>query len=663
MSTIELRLRRPSDGTTDTDLFDVKPLRESFSRFASGATLPILDRDGATLDDYPYGTRVQVQYSTDAGSTWTTRLEGLVADATRSTRTDIPMVEVELVAYDHLLRRRKVYKSYNDTISNILNDLITSFTSVSWVSSNVSVTNNQTINREFKGERVDEAIKYLASESADEEWGVNDSLEFFFRSQDDTRAPAATDADVIRYDLPTKGKRSVNRYKLFYGSSGSSYVTREDREQQQALKDKLGTGSRVVISDSDTLPEITDEDRAAGIAEQRLGEQSVIQTGTVTVPFGRFGTTAGDVVELSIGDAGITATDFRVAQIEYDWGRAETTLTVAENSAGNMDSLLIGLSDSVDNVRARDADSSATGTEYLDLQSGVQLSTNASLTTKQHGSGGFVLGQSELGQGTSDQLGGGVASSSSITVESKKAGSALLNLLRDLWQDGNSESADLTHVGVGTDDAAATRADTSLQAAVDREAVDKYGAGNSAQKIEFVATIPAGGPYADAASLKELMVFDADTGGTGYLRVTHADTSLDASTRLKVHVEVDVQNDPDGQGVITSKGQERIRDLAIGESDHEPSDRVYGTGTSAPSESDTSLGSQSHEDAIDSTADRSTGIASVVERITAGDADTTNFSELGEENAADELLSRVVFEAYGSDVVVESDHRFRARNA
>lgn len=665
MTTIQLRARRPSGPTVDTSLVDVNPLRESFSRFASGGTLRFQDSDGTKASDYPYGTRVEVQYSTDGGSTYTTRLTGFVVDTNRTMRGGLPLVDVDIVAYDHLLRRRKVYKSYSSsTISTILEDLVTSFTAVSWVAGNVSVTNDKTLSREFKGTRVDEAIAYLASESADEEWGVNDSLEFYFQGQDDSRAAAIGDGDVITHDLPERGKRAINRFKLFYGPSGSrNAVVVEDRESQQDLKDKLSAPRGVKVSDSDTFPEITDEDRAEALARQQLDSHSLVQTGTVTVPLGRFDTSAGDVFELTISDAGISSVDYRVAQVEYRWQSLETVLTVAENSASNMEDLLVGLSDSVDNVRAREADPSVTPTNFLDLQSGVTLSISTTLTTKQASSDTKTWGQSQWGQGSGDQWGSGIATSSSVSEESAKVSKAALNLLRDVWQDGQSAWIDHTHLGAGTDNTAATRSDSSLQAPVGRVELEKFGTGSTSTEYEFVASVPAGGVYGDAGSLAELMVFDAASGGNGYLRVTHANASLDASTRLQVHVEVSISDDTGEQGVITDTGQQRLRDLYVGESGHEPTDMVYGTGTTAAATSDSSLESKSHEDTIDSTADRSTGITDIVERITASDADTTNVSELGYENSSDELEARVTFEAYDSDLVVEANYRFKASNA
>lgn len=662
---IEFRAVRQASNTVDTDLYDLRPLREAFDRFASGATLSFIDSDGTKIDDYPYGQRVDVDRSTDGGASWTTRFSGWAVDTTRTQRDGLPQVDVDIVGNDHLLRRNTIEKDYSSQAkSAILEDIVKTFTAVDWNGgADVSVQNDASIAPSFRGVKPDGAIGQIASESANEEYGVDENFNFFFRQQSISRAPPIGNADVIDHDLPTKGKRAINRFRLYYGSSLGNVVVVEDREAQKDLKAKLGTASNAIIADSDSKPEISSEDRAEAIARERLGTRSVIQTGTITVPLGRFSTSAGDVFELTLGDAGIAGVDFRVAQIDYRWQRGETQLTIARKAGGDIDDLLVSLSDSLANVRMRDADPNATETRYLGpIRSGVTVSASATLTTKTRASGGFVMGQSQMGQGTGDTLGAGVANTASVATETKRATVGLLNLMRDLWQDGNSAFTDLSHLGVGTDDSTATKADDALQSAVDRVAVEKFGATSNNDEFEIIATVPAGGVFAQS-TLRELGPFDADTAGTLYHRLTHADVDLDADTRLKVHLVFTVDNDSDQQGVITNTGQQRIVDLLIGESGHEPSDFVYGTGTTDPAVGDTSLGSQQHEDSIDNKADGDPGVAVLDERTTDAEADTTNWSEFGLENSSNELLLRVVFEALSSDVILDTISEFEAANA
>lgn len=668
--TIEFRAKDPADGSTDTDLYDVD-LVDAFSRFASKATPKFVDTDGTKVDTYPYGRRVEFEYSEDGGSTWNLRLATTVADAIRTNNDGLPAVGGTFVSYDHYLRREPVNKTYTDTaISTILEDIITTFTPVNWVASNVTVVNDATL-AEFvlQSERPDVGIAELASRSGDEEWGVNDSLEFFFQPQDSTRADPIGDTDVIDHDLPTEGKRAINRFTLFYGdpaNNNETFVTVENREAQQDLKDKLNAPRNVVVAAEDTRPEVSDDKYAEDLARQELGQRSVIQTGTITIPLGRFDITAGDVFQLTLSDAGIDTTDFRVAQIEDRWGKGVHQLTIAENSASNMEDLLTGLSDSMDNVRARDADPDATGTTFLDLQSGVEVSLSVTVRRKSRNTSGFTAGFGDSGSvatvAPTDTVGLQFDGYTTVANEGSVATVATLNALRDVWQ-GDSGPG-ISHLGIGRDDAEPTRSENSLSDQITRQSLATFAKDQDNQTVQFDGAIPSNDTTLLGETLSEWGAFDASTGNDMYWRVTTADTDHDGTTVHTIRVELTLDDDADEQGVITTTGQQRLRDLYVGDTGVEPSDMVYGTGTTAASQSDTSLGSKAHEDAIDSTADRSTGITDVVEETTSGEADPTNWSELGQHNADDDLLSRVVFEAYGSDVTpLKVNHKFRASNA
>jgi hypothetical protein len=661
MTTIQWRAVRQPNGTTDTDLYDLRPLSDAYKQFASSALASFLDPNASKASNYPRGQRVELQYSTDGGSTWSTRFAGTVLETTRTMRDNLPQLDVDIVGYDHLLKRRRVYKTYSSTtLSSILEDVIKQFTAVTWDATAVTVQNDKTITREFLGVKVDEVVRYIASESADEEFGVDNNLTFFFRQQDIQRADPLGDADIISHDLPDNGKRSINRFKLFYGPSGSrASVVVEDREAQRSLKDKLGTSSRVVLSDSDTIPEITDETRAKNIAEQRLGERSELLTGTITT-FERFSTSPGDVFSLTRSAVGIDDEDFRVAQVDHYWQRGETEVTIAEQR-GNIDDILVGLSDSVQNDRARDADPDATETTFLDLSSGVDVTTTTTITQDTLASDAFVPGvdRSKLGFKQSDVLGFRM-STRSTTSESKAVTTAAgLDRFRDAWQ--GESLATLSHVAVGTDNSDPTRADTSLTEA-DRTATTDHATGTTTVTYGD-AVFPAGGGLT-GADITEVGVFDAASGGNLYTRATLDAVSHASDTVTAVDVAVSVADDGDLPGVITDTGQERLRDLYLKETGHAPSDMLLGTGTTDASTSDSSLGTKIIEKAIDSTADRSTGITDVIMRLGSGEANGNDLAEVGEENSSDELLTRLVFEPFSktSNDILETNHRFEASN-
>jgi len=405
---VQWRARRQPSGTTDADLFDVH-VTEAFNRFASKTKAQFFDVTGAKKTDYERGQRVEFEVSDDGGSTWTRRFAGFVQNNREKTSGGIDVFECDVVGYDHLLRRRGVFKTYTSmTVSAILQDLVTNFTAVNWIASNVTVQNDVTITHEFQGEKVDEAISFLASQSASEEYGVNNDFEFFFRERETTRSPSdILDGDWTDYDLPEKGMRAINQVRLFYGQSGSkASVFVEDRAAQLALQTKLNAPRRVVVGEEVTYTSISSESAAYAKAEQLLGEHSPKLSGTVTT-FGRYGMSAGDVFRLQISEKNLDGS-FRIAQIEHKWGprKDETDVTITAN-IGNTEHRLANLSDSVNRVSNRAADPSATFTRFLELGIPLEIALTLSVTKRTVPDDAFVFGDVKGGFGEPG-VGGGL---------------------------------------------------------------------------------------------------------------------------------------------------------------------------------------------------------------------------------------------------------------
>lgn len=694
MSITDVRVVNPATGAVDGDLYDIAPLRDAFERFASGVVLKFLDPDGTKVQDYPYGRRVEVQYNTDSSeqaieSTFTAGFgsdtagfgaeqdgAGLVADAgwqprggyvtlepSRTTNAGIPIVEVQAVGYTHFLTRENPVKDYSDTAkSTILEDLVTTFSPVGWNPAKVDVQDDSPVDLSLRGSTPAEAVQKIASQSADENWVVDREFEFKFQPQDIDTAPSVDSSDVIDYDLPEKGARAINKFTVYWGPNEDNAWVEEDREAQQALADELGVDEPVVVAGSDSFPEITTESEAKATAQKRLGEQAVIQTGTVTTPLGYWQTEAGDVFSLSISDAGLDGVDFRVAQIDYNFLKGQATRTIAENSGGNVDELLVSLSESLTNERLQNVDPAATTTNALRIRGGVEVGVDARIVEKTTAEESFVLGQSELGLGTDDELGGGVAQQDTVDVADDAATRSVLNLLRDLWLDGAAAWTDLTHLSVGRGVSDPVRADGSLDSEAARLPVGTFDADATSTGAKLTATLPAGGELADGDPLRELGVQNSASGGDLFARLTTDAIDTDAATRANLRVTLAVGNDPETQGVVTATGQERFRDLLIGESGHEPMQFAYGDGDADPATSDTALDNQVYADAIDSENIGDTGTAVLVDRIDNTDTTTANVSEVGQVNSAGELLTRAVFASYGEPVTIETTYSVAARN-
>lgn len=661
-SQLKIRTRNPADSTTDSELYDLY-LKEAFGQYSDSATCYFRNIGGNKMDEYPRGTRVEIEISEDGGSNWEREWAGAVQDTAPNKMNGVPTAEVSLVGYDHFLRRREVYKTYtSQTVSSILEDLITQFTAVNWVPGNVSVQNDNTITQEFKGETVDSCIDLLASESANEEYGVNDDFEFFFRQQSISSAPQLTEADVVDYDLPEKGKEAINQYTLYYGSSGSeSSVTVEDRAAQLELKDKLDSPRRVVLADSDTKTEVSSEAEARRIAEKRMDDNSALQTGTIQT-FGRFGTNPGDIFPFSHSEAGFEGQQFRVAQKEFEYLKDKVTLKVAENVGDGNEDLLVSLVDQMNNVRARGADPSATGTRFLEFPTGIQLETGGDLLVEVQGEGSFVLGQSQLGEGSDDRLGGSGTRRDDLGNLRGVVTTAGIRQFRDTWQ--GEAATDVTHIGLGHSSSGISESDNSLTNPVDRASLDTLGVSGS-DSILLDKTLQGDDPIFDGDAIEEIGFFDSSSGGNMYAGFWFDPVSLDSGENLIISATITLSTHPDHFGVATDTGKERARDLWIGETGHEPTDMVYGTGTTTASDSDTSLGNKVHEDTLDSQTDKSPGEQHILERIAAGEANGNNIAEVGMENSSDELLSRLVFEPYSktSDAALETTLQWVFANA
>lgn len=635
------------------ELYDLT-LTDSVNRFARKASLKIDDESGDKKDVYPRGVRVEIYYSRDSGDTWTRRFAGFCPEpAEETTSSGASIIEAEVVGYDNLFRRREVYKTYTSTsVSTILNDLITTFTAINYNASKVEVVDDVSITREFRGERVEEALAELSSISATEEYGVDNDFEFFFQPEDTARAPEdILEGDWLDYDLPEKGKRSINNVRVFYGESGSkSSVIVEDRGDQLQLKDTLDAPRNPVIQKTATYPEISNETAAKNKAEQILEDNSQVQTGDVT-SFNREEVTAGEVFRLQIPEKNIDD-DFRVAEIEYSWKKATSTFTVAEN-VGEIQELLVDIADDVNRVSARDADPDAAFTRFLNLPLSAEVTNSLSVKARSPDDDAFIPGFSYDVAGFSRDTPGFRENRTTVTENSGKLTVEALNSLRDVWQGETAATQDAIAIGDGSSPASQT--DGSLDNELKRGSVTTAKVNN--QGIEFTASFSAD----TLSTLSEYGLFV----GNGDLHYRGVSDSLDVSGVNTVSVEFTWrwQDDSDVRGVLTTTGQQRWRDLYLGASS-QPSDMVIGTGTTSPDVSDSSLGNQVGEAAV-STSDKQVGVTTMVARWAADEINGNDLSEIGEENSSDELLSRQTFEPLSktSDFALEVNHRTKIDNA
>lgn len=394
----------------DEDFYDAR-IVDAVNRFARKAKVDLLDYDGVKHQEYTKGTPCRIEI--DDGDGYFTKFGGFVLDVER----EDDVSSLTLLAHDLWLRRRDVLRSYGDqAISDILEDLITTLTPLVWDASLVDVQNDRTITRRWKGEKLSECVDELASISGNENYGATVDGRFFFRPRQTGTAPFdLTESRFVATEFDEEGKKDVNQVTVYFGEDDATgAVTVADREQQQTLADRLDRPRPVVIETSKAYPEITfDPDDAASKEEaeeaaRRKGRKIIqgrtgLLKGKVTSWRG-FRADAGDVIFVQDVDKDIS-TEFRIAEIEYNYLSGKTVFKLAENTEGVID-VLVDMSEEVTRVDLRSADEEVVPAEYVEIATVPEVETTVKAFKITVPDDQFLWGERRGGWGHPD-VGGG----------------------------------------------------------------------------------------------------------------------------------------------------------------------------------------------------------------------------------------------------------------
>lgn len=377
--------------------------KRAFNRFAKQAKVWLDDPDGDLGDTFPYGTKVKLDVKRNIDPGFSRNFAGYVAG---SPTRDRNQTVLNVLSFDGFLRERTVNRGYSSqTVEFILEDLITSLTPVKWASgASVSVVDNVTLTREFKGAKLDDVLEELSNVSNTDSWGANFDNEFYFQATGSESAPATlSDNQYFDATISEDGKRAVFKVVLYYGdvaADGSSdnrdAVEVNQLAEQQDLSDKLGTTDPVVIEIPKHFPEIESEQAAKRKARDILARHQPLLIGEVT-SWERFDVEPGQIIPFEFPDRGINA-DFRVAQIEHRWQDDETVLKLAENDQGVLDTL-VQVSDEIARLDARGQDSTAVANQTGEFEDRLELKDSL-LIEKRSSQDAFAFGT------TADELGG-----------------------------------------------------------------------------------------------------------------------------------------------------------------------------------------------------------------------------------------------------------------
>lgn len=653
MTTIEWRLLRPNAGdAVEPNLFDLE-VTDAVNRFGRSAVAYVDDVEGTDAwANYPRGTAVELEYSTDGGSTFTRRFAGWVAERRRANQSGAEVLEIEIYSYDHFLRRNQVTRTFSSkAISTILEDIIKDFTPVSWASgNNVTVVNDETITRDFQGERVDNALSELALTSANEEYGANDDNEFFFQARETTRSPRDIDnTQWLSHDIPEKGKSAVNEVQVFYGPSGNrdSIIVRDGADQQD-LQDRANAAGPVTFREEITREDITDQSVARRKGEEVLNDRAETLSGTVTT-YELFDAEPGDLINITIEPRDLDD-EFRIAEIEYRWGDDETIVSIVENRGAGQDDTLVRITDTLKRVEQRAADRTVTATQFEGpLLSQALLTVTVTVTARDLGDTRFQpgFGRDEIGFGRGEP-GFSLAGTTSVSEIATVATNNLLDALRDAWSGGSAP--DISTVSIGTDASTdPARSDTSLGSRLFD--ISATASEPSTTKARF----DAGGTMPSTATIAECGL--ELSGQTLHARATVSDLSAERAAPVDVRIEIEINDDADTMGVITTVGQRVIRDIVTNNTPDTVAAMLFGTDGTDASVSDTALGTQVGSDGSPTFEDQETGTVDVVGTYTNSSNNSQTLKEWGLENSSSELLHRITI----ADLVLEDGNTLTGR--
>jgi hypothetical protein len=564
-SAVEWRL--VVDGDEIDELYDVAPVVDTANPFGDFAVLKMDDAGGQLFDRFGRGTRVEVDTSTNFGLSYETRFTGFVVERRELEQAGADKLEIEAYSFDQFLRKNTVTNDQSGkTITAALQDIVTTDTPVSFVSGNVTVGNPQTVTESLRGRKVEQVLQGLAFASTGEEFGVNDDLEFFFRPPETRHIERGIDnTQWFNFDIPELGKDAINEVEVFF-AGGSESVVVDRGKSKLDVQNELGLPEPATERKELNRDDIDTFEGAKQAGEQFLRFRNTVLTGTITT-FDLFDAEPGDTIDVTVDPRGIDD-EFRIAEVEYRWGRDETVITIVEKRSQDQSTDILRVSEKVDRIEQRGADRDGVQNRVTNTDVAATITPSADVD-------------------------GVAADRARLTNDGR-------NLVRDAYT-GDSVPA-IDDIAVGDDASNLSRSNTDVESELSRASVATGGSGTTAT---FSASLTASG-------VTEVGLFAAQT---LVCRLT-LDAPVDVSGTVTVTLETDNDDSVD-RGVITTTGQAVVRDILASDSPALPTQYAYGRGQSAPAETDTALddraASLSLGDIVVQTADTTSEFSNVIE--------------------------------------------------
>ncbi|UXF49848.1 hypothetical protein 7841G1D8_19 [Haloquadratum phage sp.] len=537
------------DGTKEQDLINVQYI-DSANPFGDYVILQIEDNLGQKFEQFPYATEIEVTVTPEGGAQ-ISKFTGFVVERRENDQQGQDVLEVEAYSFDQFLRQNDVSNDQSGKlISDAIQDIVQTDTPVSFNAAKVNVVDDFELRRSLQDERVETALQILSFESGNEGFGVDDSLEFFFRPRErDTISRGIDNTEWFNYDIPERGKEAINEVEVRFDNGNRSVVV-DNPSQKLEIQNSLNLPDPGTQRARIARPEITNSQDAENEGRRFLKLKNVTLTGTITT-FGLFNAEPLDTINAEIIPRGIDS-EFIITQIEYNWGRDETTLTIVENRGFDED-LFVRLSEKTERIDLRDSDPQAV--EDRVISSDVAADVTTEIT---------AAGQTLTSTTTND------------AVDAIVSG----------WRDnGNPTISDIV---VGDKATELSRSDSDLE--------------NQTKSVAFTGLIfptTKSVQYAAPVSqnnVKEIGLKDAS--GTLISRGV-----LDSAVNLNstVKVKITVSDSTESNGVVTSTGQTAIRDIIDDNSPQTPTRYAFGDNQTQPTEADTSLTNEIQNTRLDRT--------------------------------------------------------------
>jgi len=167
-------------------------------------------------------------------------------------------------------------------ISDAIQDIVQTDTPVSFNAAKVNVVDDFELRRSLQDERVETALQILSFESGNEGFGVDDTLEFFFRPRErDTVSRGIENTEWFNYDIPERGKEAINEVEVRFDDGNRSVVV-DNPSQKLEIQNSLNLPDPATQRARIARPEITNAQDAESEGRRFLKLKNVTLTGTIT---------------------------------------------------------------------------------------------------------------------------------------------------------------------------------------------------------------------------------------------------------------------------------------------------------------------------------------------------------------------------------------------